>query len=118
MGLVTQISGEPVHTPVDVTALDSNGVKQYVAGARDATLSLEVELDSENDHHNDLIAGCLAGTRKNFAIIPNNDGTNAAGVTYSGAAFVTATPLTLPTDEKQTMSVTLQVSGGMTTNSV
>lgn len=117
MGIVTRVAPEPAHEPVEVTALDSNGVKQYIAGLRDATLSLEVELDSENDHHNDIIAGCLAGTQKNFAIIPNNDGTNAAGVTYSGAAFVTATPMEFPTGEKQTMSVTLQVSGVRNTTS-
>ena len=118
MGLVTQIGAEPSLETVEVTALDSNGVKQYLAGLRDATLSLEVELDSENDHHNDLIAGCIAGTRKKFAIIPNNDGTNAAGVTYSGAAFVTAAPTAFPTGDKQTLSVTLQVDGVRNTSGV
>ncbi len=116
MGIVQSISPSIAHEPVDVTALDSGGIKQYIAGLRDATLTLEVELDSENDHHNDIIVAAAGGVLKNFAIIPNSE--SATGVTYSGSAYVTDASMSMPLGDKQTMSVTLQVTGGMSTNAV
>lgn len=123
LGLVQTISPSISHEPVDVTALDSGGIKQYIGGLRDATLTFDVELDSENDHHNDMVIAAATGQLKLFSIMPRNSGVSGtnipgSGVVYSGSAYVTDASMALPTGDKQTMSVTLQVTGGMETNAV
>ena len=116
LGLVQTMSPSVSHDAVEVTALDSGGIKQYIGGLRDASITFDLELDSENDHHNDMVVAAASGQLKLFAIIPNDP--TATGVTYSGSAYVTDASMTMPTGDKQTMSVTLQVTGGMNTNSV
>ncbi len=118
LGLVQTVSPSISHDAVEVTALDSGGIKQYIGGLRDASMTFDLELDSENNLHNDMVVAAASGQLKLFSIVPNNSGTNAAGVTYSGSAYVTDASMGMPTGDKQTMSVTLQVTGGMNTNSV
>lgn len=112
LGFVQTISPTLSHEPVDVTALDSGGVKQYIGGLRDASLTFEVEVDHNNNMHNDIVASAGSGQLKLFTILPN-DSTGLASV-YSGSAYVTDASMSMPTGDKQTLSVSLQVTGGMT----
>jgi predicted secreted protein len=117
IGLVQSISPSISHDVIDVTALDSGGIKQYIAGLRDASLTFDLEVDHDNTLHNNLIAAAAAGTLKAFAVIPlDSAGAVPAQASYTGSGYVTDASMSMPTGDKQTMSVTVQVTGGLTAN--
>ncbi len=115
LGIIQSIGASLTHETVDVTALDSGGVKQYISGLRDATLSFEVQVDHNNTMHNDIILAAGSGQVKLFAIMPNDStGMVPAQSSYTGSGYITDATMTMPTGDKQTMSVSVQVTGGVT----
>ena len=114
---VTNISGLDGETEViDVTSHDSGGAyREKVASFLDAgQVKLDVNLDPTNSTHR-AAAGGVLWLRDQRIIAPwviAFPGTPVHKVAFQG--FVKSAPIELPFDDKQSMSVNIEVTGSAT----
>ncbi len=98
---------------MDVTSLDSvDGYREFKTGFRNAgTLSLSSNFTR---HNYDLMkADFESDELQNYEIVlPDNENT-----TFEFEGIVTEIPLSIPTGDKITMDITIQISGPVTVNS-
>jgi len=95
---------------IDVTSLDSTGgYREFITGFRDGgevTLEMNFTLDGYNQMKDDFE---VDDTHNYQIVLPDTGAT-----TLEFAALVTSLPLSVPTDDKITISVTLKVTGEVT----
>ena len=98
---------------IDVTSLDSTGgYREFIAGFRDGgTVVLAMNFTRAN--YDLMKADFESDTSVLYEIVlPDTDSTS---VVFMG--LVTELPLTIPTDDKVTIDVTIKVDGEVTVNS-
>lgn len=92
---------------IDVTSLDSTGgYREFITGFRDAgtiTLSMNFTRDTFETMKDDF----ESNTAQNYQIVLPDD--EETGLDFEG--FVTECPLTIPSDDKITMEVTIKITG-------
>ena len=98
---------------IDVTSLASTGgYREFIAGFREpgtVTLAMIFRRDNYNTMKSDFEGDALV----NYEIyLPDDEYTS---LEFEG--LVTELPLTIPTDDKVTMDVTIKISGEVTCNS-
>lgn len=95
---------------IDVTNLDSTGgYREFITGFRDGgevTLEMNFTLDGYNQMKDDFEDD---DTHDYQIVLPDTGET-----TLEFAALVTSLPLSVPTDDKITISITLKVTGQVT----
>lgn len=95
---------------IDVTSLDSTGgYREFITGFRDGgevTLEMNFTLDGYNQMKDDFE---VDDTHNYQIVLPDTGAT-----TLEFAALVTSLPLSVPTDDKITISVILKVTGEVT----
>jgi len=105
---VTNITGPGMtRDTIDTTALDTaGGYRTFIAGFRNAgtvVLSMNFERDDYETMKNDF----ESDTAQNYELVlPDDDQTS---LEFEG--LVTELPLTVPTDDKVSVEVTIQISG-------
>jgi predicted secreted protein len=99
--------------PIDVTSLDSTGgYREFITGFRTAgTLSLSMNFTRSSY---DLMMDDFESDVAQFyeIILPDVENT-----TLEFEGLVTECPLTIPTDDKVTVDVTIQITGAVVLNS-
>jgi predicted secreted protein len=108
---VTNIAGPTMsRDAVEVTSLDSTGgYREYKPGFRDPgelTLTMNFTLATWND----FLVDFETDDTVNYQIV-FSDSNNT---TFDVAAFVTALPVAIPTDDRVTADVTLKITGPLT----
>ena len=95
---------------IDVTSLDSTGgYREFITGFRDGgTVVLNMNFKKAN--YDVFLADFEANGTVSYSIVLNDTG--ASQLDFEG--LVTDLPLTIPTDDKVTMDVTIKVSGAVT----
>jgi len=105
---VTNITGPGMtRDTIDTTALDTaGGYRTFIAGFRNAgtvVLSMNFERDDYETMKNDF----ESDTAQNYELVlPDDDQTS---LEFEG--LITELPLTVPTDDKVSVEVTIQISG-------
>jgi len=98
---------------IDVTSLDSvGGYREFIAGFRDPgtmTLSMIFRRDTFNTMKTDFESDTL----QNYELVLSD----AEVTSFEFEGLVTELPLTVPSDDKITMEVTIKISGEVTVNS-
>lgn len=92
---------------IDVTSLSSpGGYKEFIAGFRDAG-TVVLKMNFTRDTYTLMKADFESDTRQNYNIVlPDLDATS-----FEFEGLVTDLPLTIPTEDKVTADVTIQISG-------
>lgn len=95
---------------IDATSLDSTGGwREYITSFRDGgTISLNMNYTLAV--YNDMMEDFESDSSVNYQLVLPDTGST----TLEFAAYVTDLPLTIPTDDKITMSVTMKISGQVT----
>jgi predicted secreted protein len=98
---------------IDVTSLDSTGgYREYITGFRDGG-NVSLSMNMTRITWDLMLADFESDDLQHYNIVlPDNENTS-----ISFAGLVTEMPLTIPTDDKVTMDVTIKVSGMPTTDS-
>lgn len=98
---------------IDTTALDTaGGYKTFIAGFRDPG-QVTLKMNFTRDTYETMKADFESDVAKNYEIVlPDDDNTS---LEFEG--LVTELPLTIPTDDKITVDVTIQISGQVTLES-
>ena len=111
---INSITGPSMsRTTIDVTSLDSTGgYREFITGLRNAgTVSLNMNFT--RDGLEKMKASFESDALENFEIVlPDDENTS---LEFEG--LVTEMPLSVPTDDKVTMNVTIQISGQVVINS-
>jgi predicted secreted protein len=114
LGEVTEITGPGMsRSIIDTTHLATEGgYRTFITGFRDAgTLSLTMNFGRET--YELLKADFESNDPSDYELIlPDEDKTS-----FEFSGLVTEIPLSIPTDDKITNSVTIQISGQVTINS-
>lgn len=106
---VTTVGFAPKADTADVTTLGKTA-KEFLAGLRDATISLEGVFDPAVDAILDAALG--AGATKTFEYGPQGSGTGA--VKYTGECICTSYEVSAGVDDAGKFTAELQVSGAVT----
>jgi len=111
---VNQISGPSMTRDfIEVTSLDSTGgYREFIGGFRDGG-QVTLNMNFTRDNYILLLADFDDDTAVDYQIILADTG----ATTLDFTAFVTDMPLTVPTDDKVTVDVTLKVTGQITVTS-
>ena len=95
---------------IDITTKDSNKFKEYLAGEKGGTITIDglYDVDTGNNNTEDVFASLLAGTEVTWKW-----GKYAApGDKYfTGSAIISSLNMSGPKNEAATYSMTLQVTG-------
>ena len=93
---------------IDITSFDSNGWKEYLAGLKEWSGSIEGNLKTNDTNGQKAIfSAWLAGTPLTFTFEVSS------GVTFQGSAFVKPS-IEVPVDDKATFSCDIQGTGALT----
>jgi predicted secreted protein len=93
---------------IDITSFDSNGWKEYLAGLKEWSGSIEGNLKTNDTNGQKAIFNAwLAGTPLTFTFEVSS------GVTFQGSAFVKPS-IEVPVDDKATFSCDIQGTGALT----
>ena len=93
---------------IDITSFDSEGWKEYLAGLREWSGSIEGNFDSTDTAGQKAILNAwLNGTKLSFVFEVSN------GVTFEGDAFVKPS-VEVPVDDKASFSCDIQGTGALT----
>ena len=87
--------------------------KQYIAGLKDGSFSLEGNFDPTADS---VLSGVLGGTADDFEYYPAGTATGAPK--YSGSGFLVSYDITTGVDDAAKFSAEYQVTGGVTRGTV
>ena len=112
---INSISGPSMsRDTIDVTSLDSTGgYREFIAGFRDpGTVQLTMNFTAAT--YELMLADFESDTDGNYEILFPAEGTNYS-LEFIG--LVTELPIEIPTDDKVTSTVTIKISGQVTTNS-
>jgi len=92
---------------IDVTSLDSTGgYREFITGFRDAG-TISCTMNFTRDSYDLLKADFESATAQNYQIVlPDVEST---GLDFEG--LVTEIPLTIPTDDKITVDLTIKITG-------
>ena len=95
---------------IDVTSLDSTGGwREFITSFRDGgTIALSMNYTLSG--YNDMLEDFENDSSVNYQLVLPDTGST----TLEFAAYVTDLPLTIPTDDKITMNVTMKISGQVT----
>ena len=98
---------------IEVTSLDSTGGwKEYIAGFRDGG-SVSLSMNLTRDSLEKMMADFSSDVLQNYEIVlPDDENT-----TLEFEGLVMEMPLSIPTDDKVTMDVSIKVSGMPVVNS-
>ena len=98
---------------IDVTSLDSTGgYREFITGFRDGgTIGLSMNMTRET--WDLMLADFESNVLQNYNIVLPD--TECTSIEFTG--LVTEMPLTIPTDDKVTLDVTIKISGQPVTNS-
>ena len=92
---------------IDVTSFDSDGWKEFLAGLKEWSGSIEGNFDSgDTNGQKAILAAWLAGTELTFTFEV------ASGVTFQGDALVKPS-IEVPVDDKASFSCDLQGTGAL-----
>jgi predicted secreted protein len=90
---------------IDITSFDSNGWKEYLAGLKEWSGSIEGNLKTnDTDGQKAIFSAWLAGTPLTFTFEVSS------GVSFQGEAFVKPS-IEVPVDDKATFSCDIQGTG-------
>ena len=90
---------------IDVTSFDSNCWKEYLAGLKEWSGSIEANFDSTDaDGQKAILEAWLNGTKLSFTFEV------ASGVTFAGEAYVKPS-IEVPVDDKASFSCDIQGTG-------
>ena len=93
---------------VEITSFDSNGWKEYLAGLKEWSGSIEGNFDSTDANGQKAILNAwLNGTKLSFTFEVSS------GVTFTGDAFVKPS-IEMPVDDKASFSVDITGTGALT----
>ena len=93
---------------IDITSFDSNGWKEYLAGLKEWSGSIEGNLKTNDTNGQKAIfSAWLAGTPLTFTFEVSS------GVTFQGSAFVKPS-IELPVDDKASFSCDITGTGALT----
>ncbi len=93
---------------IDITSFDSEGWKEYLAGLREWSGSIEGNFDSTDTAGQKAILNAwLNGTKLSFTFEVSS------GVTFQGEAFVKPS-IEVPVDDKASFSCDIQGTGALT----
>lgn len=93
---------------IDVTSFDSDGWKEYLAGLKEWSGSIEGNFDSTDTAGQKAILNAwLNGTKLSFTFEVS------AGVTFTGDAYVKPS-IEVPVDDKASFSCDIQGTGALT----
>jgi predicted secreted protein len=93
---------------IDITSFDSNGWKEYLAGLKEWSGSIEGNLKTNDTNGQKAIFNAwLAGTPLTFTFEVSS------GVTFQGSAFVKPS-IEVPVDDKATFSCDITGTGALT----
>ncbi len=112
---VNSISGPSMsRDTIDVTSLDTaGGYREFIAGFRDpGTVQLTMNFTAAT--YELMLADFESDDDGNYEILFPATGENYS-IEFIG--LVTELPIEIPTDDKVTSTVTIKISGGITTNS-
>ncbi len=92
---------------IDITSFDSNGWKEYLAGLKEWSGSIEGNLKTDDTNGQKAIFNAwLTGTPLTFTFEVSS------GVTFQGSAFVKPS-IEVPVDDKATFSCDIQGTGAL-----
>lgn len=92
---------------IDVTSLDSTGGwREYIRGFRDAG-TVVLNMNWTRDNYITMLADFESDDSVNYQIVFND----AGDTTIDFTGYVTELPITIPMDDKVTMTVTIKVTG-------
>jgi predicted secreted protein len=98
---------------IDVTSLDSTGgYREFITGFRDGG-SVELSMNMTRAMWDLMLADFESDVLQNYNIVLSD--TESTSIEFEG--LVTEMPLTIPTDDKVTMDVSIKISGQPVTNS-
>jgi predicted secreted protein len=93
---------------IDITSFDSNGWKEYLAGLREWSGSIEGNFDStDTTGQKAILNAWLNGTKLSFTFEV------ASGVSFQGEAFVKPS-IEVPVDDKASFSCDITGTGALT----
>ena len=93
---------------IDITSFDSEGWKEYLAGLREWSGSIEGNFDStDTTGQKAILNAWLNGTKLSFTFEVSS------GVTFTGDAFVKPS-IEVPVDDKASFSCDIQGTGALT----
>lgn len=106
---------------VDIATADGSGDHKYMAGLRNATITLNLVWDDTLTTGPDLILAGLLGTAPStstsaggWQFKPNPSASGATKVTYSGAGCVTAYNVSASVSDAVKATATIQCHGAIT----
>lgn len=98
---------------IDVTSLDSTGgYREFIAGFRNAG-TVGLAMNFTRDTYDLMKADFEDDNLKNYEIVLSD----RENTTLEFEGLVTELPLSIPTDDKITSDITIQISGQVTVNS-
>jgi predicted secreted protein len=104
---------------IDVTSLDSTGgYREFIAGFRDpGTVQLTMNFTAST--YDIMKTDFESDAEQNYEILfPEAEGASSTqGYSLEFIGLVTELPIEIPTDDKVTSTVTIKISGQVTTNS-
>lgn len=111
---VNEINGPSMdREQIEVTSLDSTGgYREYIGGFRDGG-EVVLNMNWTRDNFITLVGDFEDDDETNFQIVFPDDGET----TLDFAGLVTSVPVTIPTDDKITMNVTIKVTGQVSISS-
>jgi predicted secreted protein len=112
---VNSISGPSMsRDTIDVTSLDSTGgYREFIAGFRDPG-TVQLTMNFTAGTYETMKTDFESDTEQNYEILFPSEGGNYS-LEFIG--LVTELPIEIPTDDKVTSTVTVKISGQVTTNS-
>lgn len=93
------------------------GVKTYVTGLADGTISVSGKFDATVDAHiQGVVAALASGSMESasFEYKANNGATGATNPAYTGEAIITSYEVSAPVGDVVTFTLELQVTGAVT----
>jgi TP901-1 family phage major tail protein len=95
---------------IEITTKDSNKFKEYLAGEKGGTITIDglYDVDTGANNTEDVFANLLAGTEVTWKW---GKYATAGDKYFTGSAFISSLNMSAPKNEAATYSMTLQVTG-------
>ena len=95
---------------IDITTKDSNKFKEYLAGEKGGTITIDglYDVDTGNNNTEDVFASLLAGTEVTWKW---GKYATPGDKYFTGSAIISSLNMSGPKNEAATYSMTLQVTG-------
>lgn len=108
---LTSITYDPNADVAEVSTLGDSS-KEYLAGLKDATITIEGKYDPAANGPDDVLNGILGGASRTFEFHPQ--GTATGKPKYTGSLICTGYSVNSPLEDASTFTATFQVTGAVT----